>query len=155
MSQFCAWIRVWWLPRKVPATEVLIVFWDIRSYPSALSHCRKEQIRSLCTSLGSGKEQVLLPFKTKARDASFPWPQTCRKGKGKKALISALLCRWNLSCLALALYELADNLNQLFKLVCNHWGNTVYSRGCSSIHRKLFKADGINWFRKVSLSLCW
>lgn len=55
-SQFCTWIRAWWLGKEVTATELLIVFWGIRSCPSALSHCRKEQIRpcwSLRTSLGS------------------------------------------------------------------------------------------------------
>lgn len=59
-----------------------------------------------------------------------PGPEHARKEKETRHLVPVLLCRWTLSCLELALYELAANLNRLFRLFCNHWGSTGTSSGC-------------------------
>lgn len=80
--------------------------------------------------LAPGKEQALLLCESKARDALFPGPEHARKEKETRHLVPVLLCRWTLSCLELALYELAANLNRLFRLFRNHQGSTGTSSGC-------------------------
>lgn len=102
-----------------------------------------------------GRSKCCCPASERCGVPCSPGPKHARKDKERRQLVPVLLCRWNLSCSALALYELAANLNQLFSLICNHWGNTGTCRGCSSIRRELFKADGMNCTGKVSFSLSW
>lgn len=129
-------MRTCWLAREVAASEFLIVlgavwFWVLSLCPvTSQEGANTTVLTPLHLPWLRGRSKRCCSASQRQGMPCSPGPEHARKEKETRHLVPVLLCRWTLSCLELALYELAANLNRLFRLFCNHRGSTGTSSGC-------------------------